>query len=321
MALLNVENLSKVYRKKSFTVFSKQSSVFALNSVSLSLEKGKTLGVVGESGCGKSTLGKAILRLFPIEEGGVIDFEGKNISSLSQSKLRPLRKDMQMIFQDPYGSMNPRMTVREILEEPYKIHGIPFTKEHLIEVLSEVGLGQESLNKYPHEFSGGQKQRIVIARALSLKPKLIVCDEPVSALDVSIQAQILTLLQGLQEKYQLSYLFISHNLAVVENISHHVAVMYLGRIVEMGKTEDIFNHPKHPYTHSLLKSIPNYKVIQKRFEETIKGELPNPMNPPSGCAFHTRCPFATARCMTEEPKLRRISNQNVSCHNAESISF
>jgi oligopeptide/dipeptide ABC transporter ATP-binding protein len=324
--LLNVSHLKKFYQKNEGLFSFHKEKVHAVDDVSFSLKEGETIGIVGESGCGKSTLGKAILRLFEID-GGHIYFENKDIALLPAKDLREIRKDMQMIFQDPYGSLNPRMTIYEILKEPFSIHKLSLRKEEIEkkikDLIKEVGLNEDALSKFPHEFSGGQKQRISIARALALRPKLIICDEPVSALDVSIQAQILNLMKGLQDKYKLSFVFISHNLAVVEYISHTIAVMYLGRLVEIGHTKDIFQRPFHPYTASLLRSIPNHRHLEKRYQETIKGELPNPLNPPSGCHFHTRCPFAQDICKTQTPVLRSLESKDpdhkVACHFSETL--
>jgi oligopeptide/dipeptide ABC transporter ATP-binding protein len=292
--------------------------VRAVDGISFSIPRGKTLGLVGESGCGKTTTGRVILRLIEATSGRVI-FDGHDVFSLKAGKMRALRRDMQIIFQDPFGSLNPRMTVRAMLEEPLLVHGVepnsPASRSRLSsavrrqvgqrieELLRIVGLAPEWANRYPHEFSGGQRQRIGIARALALRPKFIVCDEAVSALDVSIQAQILNLLKELQQKFELTYLFIGHDLAVVKHIADRVAVMYLGEIVEEAETEELFAHPLHPYTQALLASIPVPIPRARRPLDRLKGDVPTPINPPSGCRFHTRCPISINECKVDKPPL------------------
>ena len=321
--LLEVRDLKKFFPIKGGFFSRVVAQVYAVDGVSFRLEKGKTLGLVGESGCGKSTLGRTILRLYEPTSGNIL-FKGKDISHLSMQDLRPLRKEFQIIFQDPYSSLNPRMTVGTILMEPFIIHqlGTPAERAKKVSSLLEtVGLNQEALDRYPHEFSGGQRQRIGIARALALDPSLIIADEPVSALDVSIQSQILNLLVELQKKFSLSYLFIAHDLAVIEHISDYVAVMYLGRIVEYAGSEEIYENPLHPYTQALIEAIPVPEFNPKKRKEArkvISGDVPSPVNPPSGCHFHTRCPIATDRCKRESPALRMIGDKKkshlVACH-------
>ncbi len=310
MPILEVNHLVKTFAVRGSGF--KRHKLNAVNDVTFKIEKGKTLGLVGESGCGKSTLGRTILRLLEPTEGTIL-FEGRDVASLSRSELKRMRQRMQIIFQDPYSSLNPRMTVADILSEPFLIHGLHTTKkmalEGVKELLSLVGLPEESLYRYPHEFSGGQRQRIGIARALAVKPELVICDEPVSALDVSIQAQIINLLMDLQKKLGLTYLFISHDLRVVNHISDEVAVMYLGKVVEWGPKEIIFNNPKHPYTVSLLSAIPKLDDGVKTERVKLQGEPPTPLNPPSGCTFHPRCPKAIDQCKVLVPVLRTLSEK------------
>ena len=292
-------------------------NVKAVDGISFYVRQGETLGIVGESGCGKSTTGRVVLRLLEPTSGRAF-FEGEDIFALKGESVRKLRRRMQMIFQDPYSSLNPRMTVGELVGEPLKVHGILNTSDRRVrvnELLERVGLDAYHHNKYPHEFSGGQRQRVGIARALALKPRLIVCDEPVSALDVSIQSQVLNLLKDLQQEYQLAYLFISHNLAVVKHISDRVGVMYLGKMVEMADTGALFAHPRHPYTISLLSAIPNMDPAVKCQRIILKGDVPNPVNVPPGCRFHTRCPYRLDRCSVEDPCFRELSSAHfVACH-------
>ncbi|MBX9703339.1 MAG: dipeptide ABC transporter ATP-binding protein [Silvanigrellaceae bacterium] len=324
--ILEVKNLTKIFPISSGLFGLNKNTLKAVHDVSFSVKKGKTLGLVGESGCGKSTLGRTILKLLEPNSGEII-FDGKQITHLTQKQLRPLRKELQIIFQDPFASLNPRMTIREILSEPFEIHNIYTKKEELnkkvSELIEEVGLNKNSLDRYPHEFSGGQRQRIGIARALALHPKLIVCDEPVSALDVSIQSQILNLMMDLKDKYQLSYIFIAHDLAVIKHISDEVAVMYLGKIVEYASVDALYSSPTHPYTQALLSSIPKHDFTQKRVYKTIQGDVPSPINPPSGCHFHTRCPYAQEICKTTTPSDINLGNEEnphlVKCHFAEKI--
>ena len=321
--LLEVRNLKKYFPIRGGFFSRIVASVYALDGVSLALRKGQTVGLVGESGCGKSTLGKTILRLYEPNSGSIY-FQGQNITSLSMNKLRPFRREMQMVFQDPYSSLNPRMTVRSILREPFVIHRTGTEQERtrrIARLLETVGLGSEVLDLYPHEFSGGQRQRIGIARALALNPSLIVADEPVSALDVSIQSQILNLLEELKKKFALSYLFIAHDLAVVEYISDYMAVMYLGRIVEYAASEGLYRNPRHPYTRALIDAIPVPVYDPQRRKSTkqvIVGDVPSPLSPPSGCHFHPRCPMAGEKCRKEAPALRELGNKKephqVACH-------
>ncbi|CAN5614138.1 ATP-binding cassette domain-containing protein [soil metagenome] len=299
--------------------------VKAVDGVTFEIRRGETLGLVGESGCGKSTLGRTILRLYDPTEGSIF-FEDVDLAGLSGDALRKLRRRMQMVFQDPYASLNPRQSVGGILAEPMQVHGLARGKDVEAEVrrlLDVVGLPKSAINRYPHEFSGGQRQRIGLARALALNPDLIVADEPVSALDVSIQAQIINLLEDLQGQFDLTYLFIAHDLAVVRHISDRIAVMYLGKVVEIAPSEELYDDPLHPYTKALLSSvpIPDPAVEQSRERIILQGDLPSPANPPSGCRFHTRCPFMQQeRCPDEVPELRALrTGRLVACHYAEEI--
>ncbi len=316
--LLAVEDLKKHFPIHT-GVFSRISGqVYAVDGVSFRIGRGETLGLVGESGCGKSTVGRTLLRLLEPTAGKII-VDGDDITRLDRAALLPYRRRMQMIYQDPYASLNPRMSAGEIVGEPLVIHqaGSPAERrERVAHLFERVGLRPEATSRFPHEFSGGQRQRIGIARALALSPELIVADEPVSALDVSIQAQIINLLIDLQDEFQLSYLFIAHDLAVVEHISHRVAVMYLGRIVEMTDKTSLFETPLHPYTEALLSAVPIPKARAKgRKRVILSGDVPSPVNPPSGCHFHQRCPYVTARCRVEAPNLREVSPGHfASCH-------
>ena len=301
--LLKVQNLVK-----HFLVENSYDVLRAVDGVSFDIRRGETLGLVGESGCGKTTVGRCILRLHE-PTSGEIAFENENIIGLPNAKMQKLRREMQIIFQDPYASLNPRLSVFSIISEPLKIHGIGdknSRRARVAELLSKVGLDPDYMNRYPHEFSGGQRQRIGIARALALNPKLIVCDEPVSALDVSVQAQVVNLLGDLQAEFGLTYLFISHGLAVVEHISNRVAVMYLGKIVEIADSVELYENPLHPYTQALLSAIPVPDPKQKRKRIVLKGDVPTPINPPSGCRFRTRCPIALEECAKTVPELREI---------------
>jgi oligopeptide/dipeptide ABC transporter ATP-binding protein len=318
--VLRVEDLRVYFPHKSRGVFPRTiGQIKAVDGVSFDLGSAETLGLVGESGCGKSTTGRAILRLVNPTSGHVM-INGTDVADLSRRAMRPVRQQAQMIFQDPYNALNPRQTVGAILASPFRIQKVEpagGVKQAVRELMDRVGLNPEHVNRYPYEFSGGQRQRIGIARAIALRPKLIICDEPVSALDVSIQAQILNLLQDLQSDFGVSYLFIAHDLAVVRQIAQRVAVMYLGHIVENASREELFAHPLHPYTHALMSAVPvpDPRVQMQRERIVLGGDLPSPLNPPSGCVFHTRCFVAQDRCRTEKPLLREFSpGHTVACH-------
>lgn len=290
---------------KHFPIENSDDVVRAVDGVSFNIFHGETLGLVGESGCGKSTVGRCLLRLHEPSSGEVL-FEGRNLVGLNSREMQGLRREMQIIFQDPYASLNPRLSILSIVSEPLKIHGVSSKQERIdrvADLLAKVGLDPKYMHRYPHEFSGGQRQRIGIARALALNPKLIICDEPVSALDVSVQAQVVNLLQELQAELGLTYLFISHGLAVVEHISNRVAVMYLGKIVEIADSVELYENPLHPYTQALLSAIPIPDPKKKRDRIVLKGDVPTPINPPSGCRFRTRCPIAIEECASIEPEL------------------
>ncbi|RBP93216.1 peptide/nickel transport system ATP-binding protein/oligopeptide transport system ATP-binding protein [Cytobacillus firmus] len=320
--ILQVDRLKQYFPVKKDSIFKPKAYVKAVDDISFELFEGETLSIVGESGCGKSTTGRAILRLDEPTDGKVL-YMGKNILTLNKKDMRKLRGDLQVIFQDPFASLNPRQMVKQILNEAMAIQNVvekSKRKERMLELLGYVGLPPESLDRYPHEFSGGQRQRIGIARALAVNPKLIICDEAVSALDVSIQAQILNLLKKLQKQFKLTFLFISHDLSVVRHISDRVMVMYLGKVVEIAEKKEMFDSPLHPYTKALLSSIPVPDPTLKRDRVILKGDVPSPIDPPGGCRFHTRCPFAIEKCKQEEPPLRELVNNHfVSCHIAETL--
>ena len=315
--VLEIEGLKKHFPIRKGFLRRTTGHVFAVDGVSFTIREGEAIGLVGESGCGKSTVGRAILRLIEPTDG-IIRVGGTDIRGMSRSELKPFRRQMQIIFQDPYSSLNPRMTVGDIVGEPLSTHGIARGKareELVAKLFDRVGLSRAQMKNFPHQFSGGQRQRIGIARALALNPKLIICDEPVSALDVSIQAQVINLLMDLQRDLGLSYLFISHNLSVVEHISQCIAVMYLGKIVEYADKTTIFTKPGHPYTEALLSAVPVPDPKIKRKKIVLQGDVPSPVHPPSGCHFHTRCPYVMDRCKVEAPLLREIApGQIVACH-------
>ena len=316
-AILEVRDLQKRFVLAKTLMGKPTKELVAVDNVSFKLKAGETLGIVGESGCGKTTLGRTILRLHP-SSGGEIYFKGQNIADLKGQELRDLRTKMQIIFQDPYSSLPPRATVGDILSEPVLVHGIVpknEVKDYVLDLMEKCGLRDYYYERYPHEFSGGQRQRICIARALSVKPELVICDEPVSALDVSIQAQIINLLKELQRSMNLTYLFISHDLSVVKFISDKVGVMYLGKMMEFGAKKDIFDNPMHPYTQALFSAIPNPDPDVKMNRIHLEGDIPSPANPPAGCRFHTRCPHATEECEKCEPEYREVEPGHfVACH-------
>lgn len=322
--LLEVNNLKK-YFYGSGNIFGQNRTVLkAVDDVSFYIKKGETLGLVGESGCGKTTIGRTIIKLYEPTDGQII-FEGKDITNLTEKEMLSYRKKMQMIFQDPFASLNARMTVGDIIAEPLDIHKIAKGKERserIYELLNQVGLNSEHANRYPHEFSGGQRQRIGIARALAVNPDFIVCDEPISALDVSIQAQVVNLLEDLQDKLGLTYLFIAHDLSMVRHISHRVGVMYLGKLVEITSSEELYNNPLHPYTKALMSAIPipDPEAGKKKQRQILEGDVPSPINPPSGCRFRTRCQYADEICARETPELQEVSDAHfVACHKVNNI--
>ena len=315
--LLEVQKVKKEFVTSKSLTGKPLKIVHAVDSVDLTIYEGETIGVVGESGCGKSTLGRCILQLIRPTAGNVL-YRGEDITKLNKEQMRQMRRKMQLIFQDPYASLNPRMTVLELIMAPLEAFGIGTMEERVQrvkEIMELVGMPENMMHRYPHEFSGGQRQRIVIARALVLNPEFVVCDEPVSALDVSVRAQVLNLIQELKKKKHLTYMFISHDLSVVKYISDRIAVMYLGRIVEIAEKNELYNNPQHPYTKALLSAIPIPDVDNKMKREILTGDVPSPLNPPSGCYFHTRCKYATERCKTECPALHDVGNGHmVACH-------
>lgn len=315
-SLLTVENLKTYFPIRRGLFRQVTGHVRAVDDVSFSLEEGETLGLVGESGCGKTTTGRSILRLIPPTAGKIM-FNGVDVSSVEGSALKQLRRNMQIVFQDPYGSMNPRMNIRSIVEEGLLVQGIGSSQERLdrvCDILKRVGLDPSYINRYPHEFSGGQRQRVCIARALVLNPRFVVLDEPISALDVSIQSQIINLLAELREELKLTYLFISHDLSVVEYLADRVAVMYLGKIVELGASKELYSNPLHPYSQALLSSIPSVDPARRMKRIVLTGDVPSPANPPKGCRFHPRCRLCMDICKEQEPTLVKIGNQMVACH-------
>ncbi|AGH95617.1 ABC transporter ATP-binding protein [Pseudobdellovibrio exovorus] len=315
--ILEARGIKKYFPIKKGFFMREVGQVKAVEEINLSVRRGETLGLVGESGCGKSTLGRTLIRLYE-PTAGSIKFDGSDFLNLKGGELRQKRRDIQMIFQDPYASLDSRMTVGQIIEQPFKIHGLlgPAEREIRVKQLLElVGLKASHVNRYPHEFSGGQRQRISIARAVALNPKLIICDEPVSALDVSIQAQVLNLLKDLQERLNLTYIFISHDLSVIEHVCDRIAVMYLGKIVEMASRDELFKNPQHPYTRALMSSIPSIGMGKKKMSKILTGEIPSPINPPSGCTFHPRCAYKVAKCSEVVPEFEAIAPEHFkACH-------
>ena len=324
--LLAVEDLKMYFPVYGGVMRRRVAQVYAVDGVSFSIRAGETLGLVGESGCGKTTVGRTVLRLYQ-PTGGRVRFDGRNIMTLDRVALQDIRRDMQIIFQDPFESLNARHTIQEILEEPFRIHRIGSPTERSTRVrrlLERVGLPRSALTRFPHEFSGGQRQRIGIARAIALEPRLVICDEPVSALDVSIQSQVINLLLELQQEMGLTYLFIAHDLAVVKHISDHMAVMYLGRIVEYTDAATLYRTPRHPYTRALISAIPVPDPAVHRTGDVLQGDVPSPMNPPSGCHFRTRCPYVIDRCHVDDPQLRPVPGATegrhvAACHRLEDL--
>lgn len=317
--LIEVKNLKKYFPVRKDIFLGKVQYIKAVDDISFHINEGETLGLVGESGCGKSTLGRTIIRLYDSTEGDVF-YKGQNISRMKEKDIKPYRRKMQVVFQDPYASLNPKMTVDELIKEPLSIHNIGSEKERserVHELLEKVGLNPSHFNRYAHEFSGGQRQRIGIARALAINPEFILCDEPISALDVSIQAQVVNMLEELQNEMGLTYLFIAHDLSMVRHISHRIGVMYLGKLVELADSNELYNRPAHPYTQALLSSIPvpDPRLAKSKIKTILEGDVPSPLNPPSGCKFRTRCKYATAKCAEIEPQMKDIGGGHMAaCH-------
>lgn len=317
--LLQIESVKKHFPIRSGLLLRQTGTVYAVDGINLKVGAGETVGLVGESGCGKSTLGRTVIRIYDPTEGS-IRFDGRDVTHFKGDELLSFRRNVQMIFQDPYSSLNPRRTIANIIEQPLVVHGIPAAerRKRVLELLDKIGLGSWAQNRYPHEFSGGQRQRIAIARAIALKPKLVIADEPVSALDVSVQSQILNLMSDLKDEMKMAYLFIAHDLAVVRHMSDRIAVMYLGNIVELAPKEELFAAPKHPYTQALMAANPIPGLGRRKNRVTLTGDVPSPVKPPSGCRFHPRCPFAIDRCKTERPQLVNHGTEaqpyEVACH-------